>query len=288
VAKKRKQSVGRKKRKQPAGRTEAERLADLEAHDKYDGEGPWVADEPVVERPPWGDGDPDDYTDEDEDIPSGRRGKAPEQARDPFVVIGEIPRDKAYQWVAFAIRGDETLANAIYKGPMSKGGWHPVSPSMHPSMPSVNGCIEVLGQVLMQRSKEKNDYARALAEDTARYIGSMNRFLAEENVAPFMPPHPWQAGGGVETAEDIEGRAAYAALPEQEKLKYVMVQIGIEVRERDAETAANLKLNVAEYMKRRVYMDTRGLERKSGAIFNSGAIPIFSTLHFYDEGKQDG
>jgi hypothetical protein len=208
----------------------------------------------------------------------------PTDSTDPFAVIGEIPPDTVYQWVAFAIAGDEALADAIYKGPMSAGGWYPVSPSRHPSMPSVNGCIEVLGQVLMQRSKEENDAARQRELDKAE---DLRKRSDQEQASPFMPAPPWQHVG--ETAEDIEAKAVYAALPEQGKLRGVMVQIGVEVSERDTEIAASLKLSIYEYTRRRVYMDTVSLGRKSEAIFtNSGDAPIFSMRHFYEKGKQHG
>lgn len=74
---------------------------------------------------------------------------------DPFEVIGEIPKDRAYQWIAISVWGSEELARADWV--IRKGGWEAVPPDRHPEMPRVGGRIEYGGCVLMERDAILND-----------------------------------------------------------------------------------------------------------------------------------
>lgn len=75
---------------------------------------------------------------------------------DPFEVIGDIPKDKSYQWMVESVLGDpgEDIEWII-----AKGGWSPVPPERHPEMPEVRHCIRFRGCVLMERSAEKAEAA---------------------------------------------------------------------------------------------------------------------------------
>lgn len=99
------------------------------------------------------------------------RSKKPERERelpDPFTVIGAIPKGRAYQWISYAVLGDETAARSQLEW-FLEAGWKAVPARRHPDMPrDKKGRIVHGGQMLVERSAKDVAAAQARKHESAR------------------------------------------------------------------------------------------------------------------------
>ena len=184
-----------------------------------------------------------------------------EDGVDPFDVIGSVPKDKTYQWVAVSVAGNEHAA-ARTLAQMKAGGWRPVPARRHPAMPRNKKRIEYGGQVLMERSakathqaKDK-EYQRALSlikeqneavrggTSTPSYVRDVQSDLGEK---PFVP-NPDAITKAKESLQFVNG------------VYYVEIPIRVAITDNEIETAIlMLRLDPSEYVRRRIVMNTTAL-----------------------------
>lgn len=203
---------------------------------------------------------------------------------DPFEVIGAAPKGKTYQWVAREVLGQSDFAQYDR---MVASGWRAVPPKRHPRMQARKGEIVLDGQVLMERSEQLTDAARERETKSAldmikdlrgrrgALAGSSFDDISDRVVDESVrPPSTDALQNFAQRIQDAKERLNTAG-----DLSYVEVTIGITVTEREIDTAVNtLNLNVGEYIRRRIIMDTDALVRlnrqDNPAIFQRAEIMI--------------
>lgn len=191
-------------------------------------------------------------------------------SKDPFEVIGKKPKGIAYQWVQYAIMGDEDAAEPHLKIAKA-GGWTYVPPKRHPQMPSEKKQIRVGGNVLMQRRDVLSKAARA------REIRAAQAMRSESPMSPeqygFGDQRKWSASTGTATQpvaftkQDFDN--AVAQLPIRDKKRYCTIPIDVTISDNEIEMALYLKLEPIEYIRRRVAMATDILVREHDLFYRA-------------------
>lgn len=189
---------------------------------------------------------------------------------DPFEIVGRIPKDKSYQWIAVSVSGS-TAAVARHNQLFKDAGWRPVPPSRHPKMARRGRRIVVGDQILVERKKgktqaaslEEKQQAERLLPGAAKAAGDRGFFgtvvglhvgggLFEGPRFPYeLPPVPVRADFAARLA------AARTQLQEREGVQFVDITIGFPITDREVETAVHLELDPIEYARRRVIMRRR-------------------------------
>ena len=93
--------------------------------------------------------------------------------RDPFHVIGKIPKGRAYQWVAESVDGNKDIVRESLDW-MRAAGWKPVPASRHPKMKSRGKRIAFGGQILMENSAVDAAAARSKQVASAKAMHDDN------------------------------------------------------------------------------------------------------------------
>lgn len=187
-----------------------------------------------------------------------------EPYHDPFEIIGPIPNGMTYQWCPLSLLGESQPVENILNR-MKAGGWNAVPSRRHPQMTHQGGKIVFGGQVLMQRPKKTTSAAQN------REIAKAHRQLKEH------PTHgdrqhfvvPITGAPPVEQAAqaDIDIEKAKSELRTASGVCFVDITIAIAISDREIETAIRtLQLTPAEYMRRRIIMDTRALIRRGDSL----------------------
>lgn len=189
---------------------------------------------------------------------------------DPFEVIGKIPDNVTYQWVAHSILGNTEAAASHFQA-MVEGGWRPVLPKRHPRMTHKGRRIVVGGQVLMQRPRKLSD--AATAENLRIAKAQINEESKQYRSKPgVILPHidHWRERKFTH-AQVVEFKNN---LGDRGGLKYVEVTIGVLIDDDEFQMAtAHLSLSPQEYIRRRIYMDTDVLVRARNSDWEE--MPIF-------------
>jgi hypothetical protein len=197
---------------------------------------------------------------------------AKSSARDPFEVVGKIPDKLAYQWCSLKITGSAEAAEPQLLQ-WKRGGWKPVPASRHPRMRHVKNRIIVNDQLLMQKPKAlvqqelEADKKAALAQfdqnklNPNRYPDPEGRWSA---LSPAINVTAW--------TKDQFDRSKEKLPVSADDRTYCSVTIGILVSDRDIENSLWLNLDVAEYMRRRIIMDTSVLMRHPFASTDQPAV----------------
>lgn len=177
--------------------------------------------------------------------------------RDPFEVIGKIPNHLSYQWVAISVLGEQSVAKGTYGNWMEAGSWKPVPAKRHPKMSSDGKRIVVQGQLLMQRPAALTEVALQKNNDVAKGAvvehGKMYGHGGEAWNSPRLPAISV-------TDEDVEYEAQ--KLPVVRGQRYCRVNIPVTVSDDEIKMALYLKLDPAEYVRRRVIMDTDAMVKR--------------------------
>ena len=183
--------------------------------------------------------------------PTPRRKTAQERQRDgdPFSIVGNVPDEWSYQWMAVSVYGD-TGCVARSVDDMVGNHWTPVPAKRHPKMPAANGYIEIGGQRLMERplfltlqaQAEDLDRARALAAEAQKANDS-----SISNAAFLQAAQP---------IDEKEVAAARARLSEHQGRVYaeISLTIGVVLTDREIETAVSMRMDEKEYAKRKFLM----------------------------------
>lgn len=172
--------------------------------------------------------------------------------RDPFEIVGKIPKGISYQWHAESVMGVE---NRGVLRVARAAGWTFVPPQRHPKMHRVKNAIRVGACVLMQR---RTVSVRADRQREERAALAMFR---ESPLAPdrYKDNDKWRAfeacvsAAPSYTGEDI--KAAAHVLPVVDGRRYCYVTIPVAIDDKEIETALCLKLEPTEYVRRRLVMD---------------------------------
>ena len=198
---------------------------------------------------------------------------------DPFEVIGKIPKDKSYQWVALTVLGGDALSATDLKR-FEDGGWKSVPAKRHPKMLHKGKKIIVHGQLLVERDRALTDAALKKGYEVAKAQfdahNPQNRETKTRAGFPYIPE--------VAAYIDNNRNAAFSAaeigefrdgLKTRRDYSYVEVTIGVVIDNHEFETATEvLHLSPEEYIKRRVYMDTDALLQIDSST-TPGKIPLF-------------
>lgn len=202
--------------------------------------------------------------------------------RDPFEVIGPIPKGKTYQWAAISVMGDTDVALHSWLD-LKEAGWKPVPPARHPKMPRRGKQIYYGGQVLVERSQKLTDSAR-LRDVKAASALNYDSPIKSGDPLTYSP-----SGMGFRS---IAAAAAGATLDQQvirDEIEAaggaVKVEIGIALTDREIDACAYLSLTAKEYARRKVLMMDNGtawlghgttnvlLERSPG-VFGFGELKV--------------
>ncbi len=183
---------------------------------------------------------------------------------DPFEVVGKIRAGVSYQWVACSIMGDKALAAPVLEQ-MNEGGWRPVKPWRHPRMKKSGGKIVVRGQILMERPEQVSVTARL--EETTDAIEMVKQSPLDPRKWEWGDERRWRAFNSEVIApvsvskEDIE--LAAEKLSHAQGQRYCRINVPVTVSDSEIEMALYLKLDPAEYVRRRVVMDTEALVKRT-------------------------
>lgn len=217
-----------------------------------------------------------------------RSRKKPDQEayRDPFEVIGPVPKTSSYQWIAYEVLGQELAAACAYDR-CTQAGWKPVPARRHPQMPrDKKGRIVHGGQVLMERRAKDVAVARADEEKRAR--------------EQFEHAKPQLRSGSMPSWKEIDPVAAHYRTPkitdEQRKawddevkrhgdLQYAVcdVSIGIIITANERDVAEHLGIGPREYAFRKFLMraDVMQLQNDHGS--QRGHVKIFDLVRLTTE-----
>lgn len=170
---------------------------------------------------------------------------------DRYKVIGEIPRGKAYQWVAESIMGQPAVADWDL---MRKRGWKPVPARRHPKMPrDRRGCIAFGGQVLMERDVAISEQARREEVVFARKMFAEHPASGQPVsrsatvVSAYIPPVDGGQKGFLDRLESVRKEIEEAG-------GAIEVTIKLALSESEVEAAATVNLSCKEYAQRKVLM----------------------------------
>lgn len=164
--------------------------------------------------------------------------------KDPFDVVGAVPKGKSYKWSCLTVYGETALGG--YKSDRA-AGWRVVPAKRHPKMPRDNrGRVVVGGMVLVERSEKATRESLKRDQDAARKMYA-------EHPAAFPDP----AKGFRYISDPVIGR-----YPDPSEIRQEMeaaggafpVSIEIVLTEREMDAAAILHLTGAEYARRKVMM----------------------------------
>lgn len=167
--------------------------------------------------------------------------------RDPFDVIGKIPKGRVYQWATESVLGDKEVAESTLLV-LKEAGWKPVPSSRHPRMKRVGRRIVVLGQVLVENSAKRATAARQGEINASRWM------VASDPAGKFVG-RPFRSADTAWTAQE----PVWGPVPATDGLpRIVDTVVQLKLGHKLVEAAAVCALSVEEYARRLVLLVLRG------------------------------
>ena len=177
-----------------------------------------------------------------------KRKSAKQRKRFDYEIIGTIPKNTSYQWIAESICGDTETADNAYGYMIANGGWKPVPSRRHPKMPKKSGHIVFEGQVLMERPLELTQAAQAQERKIARELFAAHPASPDYDGKKLFVTNLDELGSANEYSERLAQNKA-----EAEVVRFSFPHIiNIFASSKDIDAAAVCGLSVAEYMRRKV------------------------------------
>jgi len=199
-----------------------------------------------------------------------------DETTDPFEVKGEIPEGRAYQWVTLTVGGADILPHHDH---WLDNGWTIVPPERHPKMSSVDDRIVVLGQVLLENSKEYVEAARRTEEEKARafaQIGAQEPLAHDSKIRMISPAVVGDHGSWAQLKKENDDHLKQRA---DSRYTTITMTIGIVVTDAEIEASAYLGLDIREYARRKFLMRASVLQRINNRVYRDPSPddpPIFS------------